>query len=146
MFSRLADAKVRTFSEPPKLFALFFSEKAKKSAFLIYVKPRNGTGNRYTLYYIETGGRDGDVYYKQELYAPCPQKSVSGHEGLSPGGGVSGANQNYWPCKNERIQTFPDDYVITGAWGEAMRQLGNAVPVHLAYVVGDSVIKELLHN
>lgn len=43
----------------------------------------------------------------------------------------------------KRIQTFPDDYVITGAWGEAMRQLGNAVPVHLGYIVGDSVIKAL---
>ena len=40
----------------------------------------------------------------------------------------------------KRIQTFPDDYIITGAWGEAMRQLGNAVPVHLAYVVGNSVV------
>lgn len=41
----------------------------------------------------------------------------------------------------KRIQTFPDDYVITGAWGEAMRQLGNAVPVQLARIVGDSVLK-----
>lgn len=40
----------------------------------------------------------------------------------------------------KRIQTFPDDYIITGAWGEAMRQLGNAVPVHLAYIVGNSVM------
>lgn len=41
----------------------------------------------------------------------------------------------------KRIQTFPDDYIITGAWGEAMRQLGNAVPVQLAYIVGNSVLK-----
>ncbi len=41
----------------------------------------------------------------------------------------------------KRIQTFPDDYVITGAWTEAMRQLGNAVPVRLAYIVGDSVMR-----
>lgn len=43
----------------------------------------------------------------------------------------------------KRIQTFPDDYIITGAWGEAMRQLGNAVPVLLAYIVGTSIIKAL---
>jgi DNA (cytosine-5)-methyltransferase 1 len=36
----------------------------------------------------------------------------------------------------KRIQTFPDDFVITGAWGEAMRQIGNAVPVLLAEVIG----------
>lgn len=31
-----------------------------------------------------------------------------------------------------RIQTFPDRWALHGAWGEAMRQLGNAVPVILA--------------
>lgn len=35
----------------------------------------------------------------------------------------------------KRIQAFPDDYEITGSWTEAMRQLGNAVPVGLAYIV-----------
>ena len=34
------------------------------------------------------------------------------------------------------IQTFPDDFKITGAWGEAMRQIGHAVPVRLAETVG----------
>lgn len=45
-----------------------------------------------------------------------------------------------------RIQTFPDSYVIKGAWGEAMRQLGNAVPVQLAQVIGDSVRAKLAEN
>jgi DNA (cytosine-5)-methyltransferase 1 len=43
-----------------------------------------------------------------------------------------------------RLQTFPDDYVFCGAWSEAMRQLGNAVPVRLAEVVAGSVAKTLL--
>ncbi|MBC7447231.1 MAG: DNA cytosine methyltransferase [Hymenobacteraceae bacterium] len=34
--------------------------------------------------------------------------------------------------ESARILTFPDDYFLTGTWGEAMRQLGNAVPVQLA--------------
>lgn len=34
------------------------------------------------------------------------------------------------------IQTFPDDFVVTGTWGEALRQIGNAVPVRLAEIVG----------
>ncbi len=38
-----------------------------------------------------------------------------------------------------RIQTFPDDYHISGAWTECMRQIGNAVPVTLAEVVSKSV-------
>jgi DNA (cytosine-5)-methyltransferase 1 len=38
-----------------------------------------------------------------------------------------------------RIQTFPDSYEFKGAWGEAMRQIGNAVPVRLAEAVALSV-------
>ncbi|MBQ6926435.1 MAG: DNA cytosine methyltransferase [Kiritimatiellae bacterium] len=34
------------------------------------------------------------------------------------------------------IQTFPSDYRILGTWGEAMRQIGNAVPVRLAEILG----------
>lgn len=42
-----------------------------------------------------------------------------------------------------RLQTFPDGYVFQGAWSEAMRQLGNAVPVRLAEVVASSVATTL---
>jgi DNA (cytosine-5)-methyltransferase 1 len=42
-----------------------------------------------------------------------------------------------------RLQCFPDEYVLKGAWSEAMRQLGNAVPVRLAEVVVKSVAKSL---
>ena len=42
-----------------------------------------------------------------------------------------------------RLQTFPDDFVFTGSWSETMRQLGNAVPVDLAKVVGKSVLSQL---
>lgn len=34
------------------------------------------------------------------------------------------------------LQTFPAEFVVTGAWGEAMRQIGNAVPVSLARIIG----------
>jgi DNA (cytosine-5)-methyltransferase 1 len=39
----------------------------------------------------------------------------------------------------KRMQTFPDGYVIHGAWGEAMRQIGNAVPVVFAKKMGDAL-------
>jgi DNA (cytosine-5)-methyltransferase 1 len=42
-----------------------------------------------------------------------------------------------------RVQTFPDGYVLHGAWSEAMRQLGNAVPVKLAHVVASSIAEKL---
>ncbi len=42
-----------------------------------------------------------------------------------------------------RIQTFPDTWHFEGAWSEAMRQLGNAVPIDLAKVVANSVATAL---
>lgn len=48
--------------------------------------------------------------------------------------------------ESARLQTFPDDYILHGAWSEAMRQLGNAVPVTLAQVVGASVAKRLIEK
>ncbi len=45
--------------------------------------------------------------------------------------------------ESARVQTFPDDYVFLGSWTEAMRQLGNAVPMRLAEIVGRSVAKAL---
>jgi DNA (cytosine-5)-methyltransferase 1 len=42
-----------------------------------------------------------------------------------------------------RLQTFPDDFIFTSSWSETMRQLGNAVPVDLATVVGQSVYAQL---
>jgi len=45
--------------------------------------------------------------------------------------------------ESARVQTFPDDYQFLGSWTESMRQLGNAVPVELAKIVGESVAKAL---
>jgi len=46
--------------------------------------------------------------------------------------------------ESARLQTFPDGYLFHGSWSETMRQLGNAVPVRLAHVVGSSVAIQLL--
>jgi DNA (cytosine-5)-methyltransferase 1 len=46
-----------------------------------------------------------------------------------------------------RLQTFPDRWRFEGAWGEIMRQLGNAVPMELARVAAVSVAASLtLHG
>lgn len=45
--------------------------------------------------------------------------------------------------ESARIQTFPDDFLFHGSWGETMRQLGNAVPVKLAEIVARSVRDQL---
>ncbi len=42
--------------------------------------------------------------------------------------------------ESARIQTFPDDWKFSGAKGEQYKQIGNAVPVNLAYAIGLSVV------
>ena len=42
------------------------------------------------------------------------------------------------------IQTFPENYIILGNWSEAMRQIGNAVPVQLAKIMGEALYSALL--
>jgi DNA (cytosine-5)-methyltransferase 1 len=36
-----------------------------------------------------------------------------------------------------RLQCFPDTFTFTGSWTESMRQIGNAVPVRLAEILGE---------
>lgn len=45
--------------------------------------------------------------------------------------------------ESARLQTFPDDFLFHGSWSETMRQLGNAVPMELARIVGTSVAAHL---
>ncbi len=42
-----------------------------------------------------------------------------------------------------RIQTFPDDWIFMGSLTAQYKQIGNAVPVNLAYAVGRSLISLL---
>lgn len=45
------------------------------------------------------------------------------------------------PREAARIQTFPDDYIFTGAQNLWYAQIGNAVPVKLAKAIGDGIMK-----
>lgn len=43
----------------------------------------------------------------------------------------------------KRIQTFPDDYILTGSKKDVIIQIGNAVPCKLAYHLGKYLINIL---
>jgi DNA (cytosine-5)-methyltransferase 1 len=58
---------------------------------------------------------------------------------VRPDGGV----RYFTVRESARLQTFPDDYELHGSWTEAMRQLGNAVPVELAHMVAKDVAAHL---
>lgn len=47
------------------------------------------------------------------------------------------------PREAARIQTFPDDFVFCGPQNSWYKQIGNAVPVKLAQVIGEEIIKYL---
>ncbi len=55
-----------------------------------------------------------------------------------------GSFRYYTAREAARIQTFPDDYVFDSPWTEAMRQIGNAVPIYLAETVGRSILAQLV--
>jgi len=42
-----------------------------------------------------------------------------------------------------RIQTFPDDWEFVGSMTNQYKQIGNAVPVNLAYALGVSLVSLL---
>lgn len=74
-----------------------------------------------------------------------PSKTIkAGNHGVPGGENMvklpTGEVRYYTIFEAKRLQTFPDDYAITGSWSEAMRQIGNAVPVDLAKVIGTSLI------
>lgn len=47
------------------------------------------------------------------------------------------------PREAARIQTFPDDYILTGSQNLWYAQVGNAVPVKMAKAIGEGIIKFL---
>lgn len=78
-----------------------------------------------------------------------PSKALKAGDHGVPGGEnmlvrPDGSLRYFTAREAARIQTFPDGYVFHGAWGETMRQLGNAVPVVLAQAVARSVADKLL--
>lgn len=77
-----------------------------------------------------------------------PSKTIkAGAHGVPGGENMivldDGTERYYTVRESARIQTFPDNYIFSGSWTESMRQIGNAVPVKLANIVGKSVYKKL---
>ena len=77
-----------------------------------------------------------------------PAKTLKAGDHGVPGGENTlvkpdGSVRYFTVRESARLQTFPDDYVLHGAWSEAMRQLGNAVPVMLGQTVANGMKQRL---
>ena len=103
----------------------------------------------------------GMVYPDHDTFRPA--KAYPGHSGSRmdepsktlkagvhgvPGGENmivldDGSCRYYTVRESARIQTFPDEFQFGSSWTESMRQLGNAVPVRLGEIIGESVITHL---
>lgn len=98
---------------------------------------------------LKTGARVYPGHTGSALDAPSKTLKAGVH-GVPGGENMliddQGCPRYYTVREAARIQTFPDGYRLNGAWSEAMRQLGNAVPVKLAQVVASSVSEALLEN
>lgn len=81
-------------------------------------------------------------------YIDAPAKALKAGVHGVPGGenmlrNVDSSVRYFTVREAARLQTFPDGYRLHGPWSEAMRQLGNAVPVMLAETVSLSVREHL---
>ena len=78
-----------------------------------------------------------------------PSKTIkAGAHGVPGGENMlmtdDGRTRYYTVREAARLQTFPDEFTFGSSWTESMRQIGNAVPVTLGRVVGESIIKHLV--
>jgi len=101
----------------------------------------------YLNHRLQTGAKCYPGHTGSPLDAPSKTLKAGAH-GV-PGGEnmmvkADGSVRYFSVREAARLQTFPDRYELHGAWGEAMRQLGNAVPVTLAQQVAANVATHLL--
>ena len=94
--------------------------------------------------------RTGAKIYPGHTGSPLdlPSKTIKAGDHGVPGGEnmirfPNGDVRYYTTLEAKLIQTFPANYKITGAWTEAMRQIGNAVPVKLASTISKSLVSKI---
>lgn len=104
--------------------------------------PRNGIPNHS----FNRGARSYPGHTGSPLDEPAKTLKAGDH-GVPGGENMlarpDGTVRYFTAREAARLQTFPDNYVLRGPWTEAMRQLGNAVPVRLAEVIANSVFQTL---
>lgn len=86
-------------------------------------------------------GHDGSSWDEPAKTLKAGDHGVPGGENTLRFDGVSVRYFSVRECA--RLQTFPDNWFFEGSWTEAMRQLGNAVPVALAVEIASKLFLEI---
>jgi DNA (cytosine-5)-methyltransferase 1 len=109
-------------------------------------KPTAKERKEYLNHVLQPGARSYPGHTGSHVDAPAKALKAGVH-GVPGGENMlrrpDGSIRYFTVREAARLQTFPDRYRLHGPWGEAMRQLGNAVPVMLAQIVASSVHEHL---
>lgn len=135
-------ARARRLDEPPATKPW----KTVREALADLQAPTRHGSRHWLNHVLQEGARAYPGHTGSPVDQPAKALKAGGH------GVPGGENMALWPDgavryfsvrESARLQTFPDRWELHGAWGEAMRQLGNAVPVVLAETVARSVASHL---
>jgi len=110
-------------------------------------EPRESESALHFNHRLQAGARSYPGHTGSPL--DLPAKTLKAGDHGVPGGEnmmvrTDGSLRYFSIRESARLQTFPDGYLLHGSWSEAMRQLGNAVPVLLGQTVATSVATHLL--
>ena len=117
-----------------------------RDALTKYGEPSKAGSDRYLNHKLQLGAR----VYPGHTGSPLDQPAKTLKAGVHgvPGGEnmlvrPDGTVRYFSVRESAALQTFPDQYELKGSWTEAMRQLGNAVPVKLAKTIASDVHRNL---
>lgn len=105
-------------------------------------QPEHNASSEFEGHVFQAGAKSYNGHTGSEI--DMPSKTIKAGDHGVPGGEnmvrfEDGSVRYFTTFEAKRIQSFPDDYHITGSWTEAMRQIGNAVPVTLAKTIAESL-------
>lgn len=111
--------------------------------------PTLGSHDRIANHQLQRGARSYTGHTGSLL--DMPAKTLKAGDHGVPGGEnmlrhADGSVRYFTVREAARIQTYPDSWRFKGAWSEAMRQIGNAVPVKLAQAIATAAAAELANG
>lgn len=110
---------------PPGLNYSFYTEK------LGHPEPVFGWRSRFS-----------DYLYKADPEQPV--RTLKAQPGAASGP-FHWENRKFTEEELKRLQTFPEDYILEGSYGQVVKQIGNSVPPRIAEVLAKAISEELFH-